>query len=86
MIDLIVLTGNWWTPIQRPTAFTNYSQLANGNFLLQVICDPQFTFQLQASTNLFDWVTLLTTNTAGTNFTFIDAEAATNKWRYYRMR
>ena len=86
MIDLLVLSGNWWTPALRPAVFTNLTRLTNGNFSLQLIAEPQFTNRLEASTNLATWTTLLTTNPAARNFTFVDTQAAVLTQRFYRSR
>lgn len=86
MIDLIVLSGNWWTPTLKPAVFTNLTRLTNGNFSLQLIAEPQFTNHLEASTNLATWATLLITNPAGTNFTFVDTQATVLPQRFYRSR
>ena len=86
MMDLIVLSGNWWTPTLRPAVFTNLMRLTNGGFSIQLIAEPQFTNRLEASTNLATWTTLLTTNPAGRNFTFVDTQAAVLTQRFYRSR
>ena len=62
MLGLIVLSGNWWTPTLKPAVLTNYAQLTNGSFSLQLLTEPQFTNRLEASTNLADWSPLLATN------------------------
>ena len=59
MICLIVMSGNWWTPALKPSVITNHARLPNGNFSLQLVCEPQFTNTIQGSTNLSSWTTLL---------------------------
>lgn len=86
LIDLIVLSGNWWTPTLKPTIITNYSRLPDGTVSLQFIAEPQFTNHVQMSTDLVNWATLLTTNPVGTNFNFVDTQAPPHSQRFYRVR
>ncbi len=86
MIDLIVLSGNWWSPTLKSAVVTNYARLTDGSFSLQLICEPQFTIQIQATTNLVNWVPLLTTNPPVTTIDFVDTQAATFRQRFYRSR
>jgi len=86
MIDLIVLSGNWWTPALKPTVINNYTRLPDGRFALKFVAESQFTDHVEASTNLIDWTPLLTTNPAGTNFSFVDTQAVALPRRFYRSR
>ncbi len=56
----------------------------NGSVSLTLSTAPGFTYQIEASSNLVDWVTV--TNIAGTNGTiqFIDVNAAGFSRRFYR--
>lgn len=47
--------------------------------------DPEQTMQIQASTNLQQWTTILTTNSPTGLFDFRDPEAALFEKRFYRM-
>jgi len=86
MIDLIVLSGNWWTPALRPTVISDFSRLPDGQFSLQFIAEPQFTNRVEVSTNLVQWSTLLITNPVNTNFSFVDTQAPAYDRRFYRNR
>ena len=86
MLDLIVLSGNWWTPTLKPAVLTNYARLTNGSFFLQLITEPQFTNRLETSTNLVSWSALLTTNPTATTVNFVDTQAAVFPHRFYRSR
>ena len=44
-----------------------------------------FTYRLEASTNLTNWATLLTTNAAMTNVTYNDATISVEPTRFYRV-
>ena len=86
MIDLIVLSGNWWTPALKPAVLTNFARLANGSFSLQLIAEPQFTNRIEASTNFANWTSLLTTSPLTTSVSFVDTQAASLPQRFYRSR
>ena len=86
MIDLIVLSGNWWSPTLKPAVITKPARLADGSFSCQIICEPQFTLQLQASTNFVNWSPLLTTNPPAGIIDFVDTQASTFPRRFYRGR
>jgi len=86
LIDLIILSGNWWTPVLKPTVITNAAILPNGNFSLQVVTEPQFTNRLEASTNLVNWTTLLATSPPTAVIGFTDTQAAALSRRFYRSR
>ena len=86
MIDLIVLSGNWWTPALKPTVLTNFARLTNGSFSLQLIAEPQFTNRIEASTNFANWTSLLTTSPLTTSVSFVDTQAASLPQRFYRSR
>jgi hypothetical protein len=68
------VTGKFAPPFSPP-------QYQGGTFQFRVNGPATTTFVVQASTNLFDWVSLLT-NVAP--FTFTDP-SATNSPKYYRL-
>ena len=51
---------------------------------LQVLGHTNMHFSLQASTNLATWITLVTTNSTGTVYDYIDADSIHMPLRYYR--
>ncbi len=63
------------------SAVLSPASFANGQFALTVLGDTNVECVVQASTNLVDWVPVLT-NTAP--FTFVDSNAAQFSQRYYR--
>ena len=68
-----------------PPVFNSASQLANGNFNLQVTASSNFTVSILASTDLVNWA-VIGTNLAGNSglFLFQDTNAVRYPWRYYR--
>jgi hypothetical protein len=51
---------------------------------LQIVGRPNLNFSIQASTNLANWVTLITTNSATGIFDYIDSDSVNLPRRYYR--
>ena len=86
LLDLIILSGNWWTPALKPAVLTPPARLADGSFRLQAVVEPQFTNRLEASTNLADWSALLVTNPVAATVTIVDTQAAALDRRFYRSR
>jgi hypothetical protein len=60
------------------------STVTQGGFRLRVQGPPGRAFQLQGSTNLSQWVTLLITNSASGTIEFVDPDAAAFEHRCYR--
>jgi uncharacterized repeat protein (TIGR01451 family) len=58
--------------------------LPNGGFQVEFHTYPDTTYWILASTNLVDWVTLITTNSGDGHVIFIDLEAASYPQRFYR--
>jgi len=86
MLCLIVASGNWWTPAFKSPSITNHVYLPNGQFSFDLVCEPQFTNRIQATTDLSSWATLLTTNPPASvsNVNFMDFQAAMFEQRFYR--
>ena len=57
---------------------------ANRHFELRLMGAPGQSYSIQASSNLVDWATLLTTNTPSGVLDFTDSEAAHFPQRFYR--
>ena len=56
-----------------------------GQFALRLVGEVGRSYSLEYSTTLTNWMTLLTTNTTGTNLDLVDT-TATNRNRFYRLR
>ena len=66
--------------------FTSEQFLTNGQFQLGFSgATGGGSYILEASTNLTDWVPLLTNTTATNLFFFLDANAANFPYRFYRV-
>jgi hypothetical protein len=65
------------------TIIKSMSMTAQGQ-QLQIVGRPNLNFSIQASTNLANWVTLITTNSATGIFDYIDSDSVNLPRRYYR--
>jgi uncharacterized repeat protein (TIGR01451 family) len=66
----------------RPTLTAR--RLVNGTVELEVFTASNSTFWIHASTNLVQWQSLITTNTATGHFFYIDTDAVNYLRRFYR--
>jgi hypothetical protein len=76
------ITVNLLTPPSASSAVWS-----NGQFVLQVtnnMVGPDYA--VEASTNLFDWNTLWTTNSPAMPFRWVDANAGAPPVRFYRIQ
>ncbi len=89
--------GQTLVPAYSPTGFTltaagspltpptlAFSRDASGLFRVQWQGNAGQTYRLDASTNLVDWISLLTTNAPGGRLDFTDPASATLPYRFYR--
>lgn len=67
-------------------AFTGFERLAGGQFELRVVAPAGPAYTIEASTNLFDWLPIVTNSTPAPPFDFIDADATNFPRRFYRVK
>jgi hypothetical protein len=60
--------------------------LTDGAWIMDVWGQLGMTYIIEASTNLFDWTTLYTTNLPVLAFSWADTDAASFLSRFYRVR
>lgn len=60
-------------------------RLAGFQFLIQFIGDSCASYQLQGSTDLMEWTTLLMTNAPSAPVVFLENSAPERKYRFYRV-
>lgn len=83
-VNSVVTTASF--VVVPPIYFTAEQFLTNGQFQLQFSgANGGGSYVLEASTNLTDWVPLLTNTTATNLFYFLDANAANYPYRFYRV-
>jgi len=71
-------------PPSQPAALFATANLTNGVAAFQLTGQPGYTYAIQASTNLADWMTIATlVNTNGT-VTFFDPSSTNYNQRFYR--
>ncbi len=70
--------------VDVPLHLESMAWLANRQFACQVMGNAGQFYALQASTNLMDWVTLMTNQLASGHSTFTDPNATRFKQRFYR--
>jgi hypothetical protein len=85
------LGNSYWgiiAGVQSPgvqLAITAAGLLLNGNFELEVNGNLGQTYMLQASTNLTDWVTVLTFTCTNSPMVVADPDAGNHQRRFYRI-
>jgi hypothetical protein len=57
----------------------------NGGFVLNMMVNPGWTYQLQVSTDLINWTVLTTFTPTSTPYTFTDTGAPGYTYRFYRL-
>jgi hypothetical protein len=57
---------------------------SNSVYLVTVICRPQKTYLLLATTNLVNWIPVTTNTPSGSRFDFIDTTASSFRQRFFR--
>ena len=62
------------------------ARLPGGEFQLQFVTIPGSDYTIEASTNLVEWITLLTTNTPSGNVSFTDPDTTNHPVRFYRSK
>lgn len=61
------------------------ARLANGQVQLNFFADPALSYDIQASTDLINWVFLATVTSGDGNFSYVDTQAASFTRRFYRV-
>ena len=69
-----------------PSALLTGRLLPGGGHLIEFQTFPNTLFSIEASTNLVDWVNLITTNSGDGNVIFTNQNVATFPHRFYRSR
>ena len=67
----------------RP-ALNTIGMSSGGQFQFRIVGEPDWWYSIQASSNLVDWITLLTTNTSSGVVEFVDPESIQFPHRFYR--
>jgi len=67
-----------------PIAFTSFS-ITNQEFHLRVTAEPGTTYSLQASSDLRSWSTLTSLTATGADVEFVDGNAASFTYRFFRV-
>ncbi|HAM73020.1 MAG TPA: hypothetical protein DCM86_15385, partial [Verrucomicrobiales bacterium] len=80
-VDQVVFTPRAAPPIP----FKTFTPLPDGRVQLGWLTVPGRPASLEASSNLIDWQVLTNLIGTGLEIPFIDAEAATMPWRFYRV-
>ena len=78
----LVLNGPPTPPVLDPSSAR---RLSDGSFGLLIAGTNAQTFAVQASTNLVDWTTVLIDTLLGNSQDFVDSEAGSLPWRFYRV-
>jgi len=68
----------------RPLEFNNLVRASDGSVQLSISTEPGRGVILQASSTLFDWVSITTNYPVGDSLEFIDSEASSVGRRFYR--
>jgi len=69
-----------------PIQLTAVGYLANGTFALVVNAESNHSYLIQVSSDLVNWSDLTTLNISGATASFVDANAANSKYRFYRAK
>jgi len=78
-------TANITVSATNPT-FTGFERLAGGQFELRVVAPEGPAYTIEASTNLFNWLPIITNVSPAAPFDFIDADATNFPRRFYRVK
>ncbi len=78
-------TQSFWVTVHRPVFSLTEPTLTHDGFSLRINGDPGPDLTIQRSTNLFDWTTLLITNSPPLPFDWTDPEATNSPLGYYRL-
>lgn len=78
-------TQSFWVTVNRPAVSLTESALTPAGFALRFTGDAGPDLTIQRSTNLLDWVTLVSTNSPPLPFDWRDPEATNSVQGYYRL-
>ena len=78
-------TANITVNATSPT-FTGFERLPDGRFSLHVLAPPGPAYVIEASTNLFNWLPIVTNPTPANPFDFVDGDVSNFPLRFYRVK
>src|SRR5439155_23545742 len=72
----------------NPTSpiFTGFERPSDGRFTLHVVAPAGPAYVIEASTNLFNWLPIVTNLSPANPFNFIDGDAPGYPQRFYRVK
>jgi hypothetical protein len=85
--SLLTATQSFWVMANSPVQPTlSAPSLSGQQFQMLVTGDHGPDYAIEASTNLLDWTTLLTTNSPALPFNWLDVDTNSFPQRFYRVR
>jgi uncharacterized repeat protein (TIGR01451 family) len=85
LVNTQLTATNNFTVIVIPFVLTGPTRLANGDFQFVFSTGAGVNYTIQYSTNLTDWISIISFPGPGGWFTNRDPNAATSPWRFYRV-
>ena len=84
-LDSVSIPGRHYVPPPTSAPVVVPAVLTNASVRLTLTGDSNYTYELQASTNLSNWTTLLTTNSPAPPLNWTDTNAGNFLRRFYRV-